>query len=174
MKEIKRVGSFNLTDAGYQALHTLEKKTGKSRKDIVSSALTAALGTTLNQAVVTFRLPSPEEIMLLRTEIVNLESAGDALIKALYGLRPKDRDQSKQIASLIKAIQEHISELKAIDDVFKQKQHVLKSLTVSDYKLLPKLIEQVEASKNGVKGRSDENARMARAELLLKVLKIIT
>jgi hypothetical protein len=173
MKEIKRVGSFNLTDAGYQALHTLEKKTGKSRKEIVSSALTAALGTTLNQAVVTFRLPDPEEIMLLRSEIVNLESSAADLKAALFGLRPKDKETAKQLAHLISRIQEHINELRGIDNVFKQKQHLLKSLSFAEYKAIPSVISAVEKMVEAAKGKHGEAGRQARAELMLKILKII-
>jgi hypothetical protein len=173
MKEQKRVASFSLTDAGYQALLTLEKRTKKSRKDVVSSALTKALGTTMDQPTVTFRLPSPEEVMFLRTEIVNLESSADDLIKALFGLRPKDKDQSKGIAALIVQLQEHIKDLRVLDGVLKNKQHMLKELSPSEYKLLPKLIQFNEEQREAALGKTNEASRIARADLLLKILKIV-
>jgi hypothetical protein len=173
MKEMKRVASFSLTEAGYQALLTLEKRTKKTRKEVVSSSLTAALGTTLSQPVITFQLPSPEEVMFLRTEILNLECSADDLIKALFGLRPKDKDQSKHIAGLITQIQDHIKDLRVLDRILSNKQHLLKSLSASDYKLIPKLIDKAEEMKVAAFGKHDSTSRLARAEVLLKLLRIV-
>jgi hypothetical protein len=173
MKEQKRVASFSLTEAGYQALLSLEKKTKLSRKEVVSSALTKELKVAINQSVVTFRLPDPAEIMLLRTEIVNLESQSDDLIKALFGLRPKDKEHAKELAGLITELQNHIKRLRDIDAVFKQKQHLIKELSPADYKLIPKVIEGIENLLEAAKGKADAAGRIARHELTLRLLRIV-
>jgi hypothetical protein len=175
MKEQKKVASFSLTDEGYRALLALEKKTGKTRKELVSSAIIASLGNTMTQInkMVTFNLPDPNEIMAFRFEIVTLESDADRLITALFGLRPKDKKQGEQIAVLIKELQAHIEELRRIDEVLKSKQRLLKDLSVSDYETVPKLVRWFEAIKEKAAGKPDGRIRVAQAELTLKLLRTL-
>jgi hypothetical protein len=171
--ENKRVGSFNLTEEGYQSLLAIEKKTNQSRKEIVSNALSVALGNAMNQVTVSFRLPDPQEMMMLRTEVLHLETSADQLIKALFGVRPKDPEQAKILAGTIQQLQDYIANLRAMDDVFKKKQHLLKELSFSDYRKIPALIEVFEQQKEIAKGKHDEAKRLSRAELILKILRTV-
>ncbi len=173
MKETKRVASFSLTEKGYQDLLALEKKTKKSRKDVVSSAISAAKGHAMEQPVITFRLPDAEELMFLRNEILHLECSADDIIKAIFGVRPKEKEQAKELAEIIVRLRDHIASLKVADNILKNKQHLLKELTVSDYKKIPALIKTVEQYIEASKGKTDQTKRLSRFELLLKILLIV-
>jgi hypothetical protein len=173
MKEQKRVASFGLTDAGYQALLTLERKTKKTRKEVVSTALESLMGKAMDQTTVTFGLPNPEEIMMLRTEILILETSADEILKAIFKVRSKDKDQAKELAAIIVQLHDLVASFQAADHIFKGKQKLLKELTPADYQKIPKLIAMAETSKEAAKGKPNEASRTANSELVIKLLRII-
>jgi hypothetical protein len=168
MKEKKRVASFSLTEDGYQALLTLEMRTQKSRKEVVSCSLTASLGKTLEQPTISFKLPDPKEIMFYRHEVLILEKAARDLIKALFGVRPLDVSQKDQFAEIITNLQEHVQNLHTIDKLLAGKQKLLKGLDAADYHIIPAIKDKKQKSLEAAKETATKED-----ELLLKLLKLV-
>jgi hypothetical protein len=172
MKEVKHVGSFNLTEAGYHALATLQKKTGKSKKEIVSSALEASLIPVLDRKVVEFQLPDPKTVMTFRTDVVVIEAVIKDLVDALYGLRPRDKEYAKKLAGLIGQLQDELQGLRFIDDSFRQKLLILKGLTPEDYERIPRVVKWVEGQRLAAKGKPDEKNRLIFINLIEKLARL--
>lgn len=168
-----KVGSFNLTEEGYRALTSLQKKTGKSKKEIVSASLISTLKGAVDQPILKFNLPDPDEIMLFRSEIVELEFQANRLTKALYGIRPIGKDQAKEVAKVLGGIEDHLKSLQVIDDMFKVKQRLLRGLTVSDYQALGKLLPWFEQQRVFLKAKNHVPARIARNDLLEQMVHLI-
>jgi hypothetical protein len=168
MKEKKRVASFSLTEEGYQALLTLEMRTQKSRKEVVSTSLVASLGKTLEQPIVSFKLVSPDEIMFYRREVLVLETSANNLIKALFGVRPLDLDQSQQFSEIISELQDHIKDLQTIDKLLAGKQKLLKGLDAADYHIIPAIKDKKQKAIDAAKETATKED-----ELLYKLLKLV-
>lgn len=160
MKEKKRVGSFTLTEEGYQALATLQKKSGRSKKDLVSEALVGSMNRTIDQKVVEFQLPNPKELMGFRSDIVALESEAQAIVDGLYSLRPRDKEYAKKVAAVIGQLQEHIVGLRFIDGEFRKKLRVLKGLTAEDHEQLPRILRWMDDFRLKAKGLPDMKRRL--------------
>jgi hypothetical protein len=168
-----QVGSFNLTDEASKALATLQKKTGKSKKEIVSASLISTLKGAVDQPVLKFNLPDPEEIMLLRSEIVELEFQANRLTKAIHQIRPVNKDQAKEVAKAMIGMQEHLKSLQVIDGMFKQKQHLLEGLTVAEYQSLGKLLPWFEQQRVFLKTKTHAPVRIARLDLMEQIVRLI-
>lgn len=170
--ENKRVGSFNLTEEGYQALATLQKKTGHSRKDVVSGALIEALGPTLDRKVIEFQLPDPAEVMMFRTDIVALETAAKDIVDALYGIRPKDKTSAKSLADVIAQLYDHIADLKLLDGEFRKKLKLLKGLSSEDFDQYGYLVNWLNSAKSWAQGRAEEKKKLRLYELIEKLARL--
>ena len=172
MKDQKRVASINLTKAGYEAMEALTKKTQLPRKEVVSRALLDSLNGTKNETIVKFKLPDPLHVVELRKDIVTVEAAAEDVRKGLYSIRPRDPEQADKIAKLLGKVHKLLISFESISETLKEKHRLLEGLTAADHARLLDLIEWVDGFRPAAQGKNDSAKRMARYDLVERLVKL--
>jgi hypothetical protein len=171
-KEQVRIASVNLTEAAFQALLAIQKKTGKSRRDIISAAIVDQLAPTLNQTVLRFKFPDPSLLLDLRLEVVEMVSAAEQIRKGLYSVRPTDKEQKETVTKHIHKVQTWLTKADEMEVTLQEKQKLLNGLTVADYNNIPKLLQWLESGRKSAEFATDKKVRLAVFALIETLLKL--
>jgi lysyl-tRNA synthetase class I len=168
-KEQVRIASINLTEAAFQALLAIQKKTGNSRRDIISAAIVDHLAPTLNQTVLRFKFPEPSLLLDLRLEVVEMVSAAEQIRKGLYSVRPTDKEQKETVSKHINKVQKWLTKADEMEVNLQEKQKLLNALTPVDYERIPKVLEWLVGMRDSAKTSTDKKARIERYDIIEKL-----
>ncbi len=174
-KEQVRIASINLTEAAFQALLAIQKKTGKSRRDIISAAILDQLAPTLNQTVLRFKFPDPSLLLDLRLEVVEMVSSAETIRKGLYSIRPTDIKQKETVVEQINKVQTWLTKADKLELNLQEKQRLLTELTPDDHAALLVLVPWISTMRKsalGLDNPQEKKKRLARSELLAKLVKL--
>lgn len=172
MKEQKRVASINMTKAGFECMEALTKKTGLPRKEVVSRALVDAFNGTKNETIVKFKLPDPLHVVELRKDIVSIEAAADEIRKGLYSIRSRDPKQADKIAGILNDVKNLLISFESISETLKEKHRLLDGLSAADHARLPEALSWLARLKESAAGKADGPKRIAKYDVLERLVKL--
>ncbi len=167
------VGSWNITNDAEKGLKLLQRRTGKSKKEIVSGAILNALKVNIDAPIIKFNLPSPNELMLYRAEVVSLEAESTRLCDALKNLRPTSKEQAQRAAEVLSGLDNHLIFLENVSRKLGKKERLLENLSEEDYHNLGKVFPWLDEQRDLLKGRPNSKRRLARIALLEWFLTLI-
>ncbi len=168
--EQERVASINLTTPGKNAMISLQKKTGKSRKEVVSSALVQALNGSMLEPIVRFNFMEPALLTELAKAVREVIASTHKLREGFLGIRSWSDDQLQRREKVLTDMHAHLIKLEEFEKHFKGKYSLLQTLSGEDYKMLPKinnLLNNLRASAKGSADRAFREARYAFVEKLI-------
>lgn len=175
-KDQKRVASINLRDDGYDALITLQKRTGLSRKDVISNALVESLNKSLAAPIVKFKLTEPLFLLELRRDVVSLEAAAKSLRFRIHSEKHKDPTQLPVLVLELQKLKAVVEGLQVLETVIRTKNGLLEGLNASDYEGLKKLPAWCASMRKTAQSATptDKAKRLARYDLIERIALLLT
>jgi hypothetical protein len=174
-REQKRVASINMTKEGFEAMMTMTKKTGFSRKEVVSRALVSALTNSMSEPVVRFNFVEPLLLVELRKDVVALETAAEGLRRGLFAARWQSRDDDpNQIVNLIREVQALLPKFDQLGGEIAEKHQLLLGLTPADHAELSGILGWIETTRRAASegAQADQSKRMARYDLIERLVRL--
>ncbi len=168
--EQERVASINLTTAGKAAMLSLQKKTGKSRKDIVSSALVQALNGSMLEPVIRFNFMEPALLTELAKAVREVIASTHKLRDGFLGIRSWSDDQLQRREKVLTDMHAHLIKLEEFEKHFKGKYSLLQTLSGDDYKMLPKINTMLNNLRKSAETSGDRAVREARYDFVEKLI----
>ncbi len=171
-KEQARVASINLTNAGKGAMESLCKKTGKSRKEVVSSALVHALNGTMSETVVRFNFMEPALLTELSKAVREVTASTHKLRDGFLGIRSWADNQYELREQVLTDMHAHLTKLEEFQRHFKGKYSLLQGLSANDYKHLPNVLKWIAENTKASQLAPNKATRLLLFDLLNRLVRL--
>lgn len=173
-KSQKRMASINLSDEVFGLLTSEQKRTGLSRKELISMALMESANKAQSAPIVRFKLTEPLFLMELRRDVISLEAIAKNLRFRIHKEKNKDPTQLPAVVLELHKLKEVVEGLQTLETVIREKRGLLDGLTASDYEGLKQLPTWLTKMRRSAEAAPDKAKRLARYDLIERVVRLLT